>query len=239
MLSVVIPCYNEAGRLGRLLDLIRSHSDLGWQWIFVDDGSRDGTAAVVQELATDPVLDVVLVRHERNQGKGAAVRSGFLRAERPMVGYLDADLAASPLEFLPFLDGEALRAGRELLLGMRLLTEEKRVDRTVFRHFIGRIYQTYVSNLTGLTVYDTQCGFKLLATPQAQAIAAEMQCSGFAFDVELILLARDLHGMRIREEPIHWQERGDSRVKPHHALAMFWEILRIRRRLRKLREERA
>ena len=237
MLSVVIPCYNEAGRLGRLLDLIRSRADLGWQWVFVDDGSRDGTAAVVQGLAADPALDVVLVRHERNQGKGAAVRSGFLRAERPLVGYVDADLAASPLEFLPFLDGEALRAGRELLLGIRLLTEEKRVDRTVFRHFIGRIYQTYVSNLTGLTVYDTQCGFKLLATVQAQAIAAEMQCAGFAFDVELILLARDRHGMRIREEPVHWQERGDSRVWPHHALAMFWEILRIRRRLRKLRED--
>lgn len=238
MLSVVIPCYNEAGRLGPLLDLIRSRPDLGWQWVFVDDGSRDRTAAMVQELAAEPGLDVVLVRHERNQGKGAAIRTGFRRADRELVGYVDADLAASPLEFLPFLDGEAVRSGRELLVGIRLLTEEKKVERTFFRHFIGRIYQTYVSNLTGLTVYDTQCGFKLLATDRAKAIADEMRCDGFAFDVELILLARDRHGMRIREEPIHWREQGDSRVLPHHAAAMFWEILRIRQRLRKRREER-
>jgi dolichyl-phosphate beta-glucosyltransferase len=233
MLSVVIPCYNEAERLGPMLDLVRANADLGWQWIFVDDGSRDATSAAVETLATNAALDVILVRHERNRGKGAAVRSGFLRADRELVGYVDADLAASPLEFLPFLAGDRLRAGRELLLGIRLLTEEKRVERTFFRHLIGRIYQTYVSNLTGLTVYDTQCGFKLLATDQARAIAEHMNCDGFAFDVELILLARDRFGMAIREEPIHWREQGDSRVLPHHAARMFWEILRIRRRLNK------
>lgn len=237
MLSVVIPCYNEAKRLGPMLDLVRANAGLGWQWIFVDDGSRDATAAVVETLAADPALDVALVRHPRNRGKGAAVRSGFLRADRELVGYVDADLAASPLEFQQFLNGEKLRAGRELLLGIRLLTEEKRVERTFFRHLIGRIYQTYVSNLTGLTVYDTQCGFKLLATDRARAIAEHLSCDGFAFDVELILLARDRFGMAIREEPIHWREQGDSRVLPHHAARMFWEILRIHRRLKKRRPE--
>ena len=236
MLSVVIPCYNESPRLGPMLDLVRAQASLGWQWIFVDDGSADRTAAMVRDLAADTGAEVVLVRHERNRGKGAAVRSGFERAEGELVGYVDADLAASPLQFQPFLDGEALRAGRELLLGIRLLTEEKHVTRTFFRHFVGRIYQTYVSNLTGLTVYDTQCGFKLLATARAKEIAPEMHCRGFAFDVELILLARDRHGMRIREEPIAWREQGDSRVMPHHALAMFCEILAIRRRLRRAPE---
>lgn len=236
MLSVVIPCYNEAERLGPMLDLVRAHAGLGWQWVFVDDGSRDATAERIGNLAADPALDVALVRHERNRGKGAAVRSGFQRAERELVGYVDADLAASPLEFQPFLDGENLRAGRELLLGIRLLTEQKQVERTIFRHAIGRIYQTYVSSMTGLTVYDTQCGFKLLATDRARAIASHMCCNGFAFDVELILLARDRFGMAIREEPVHWREQGDSRVLPHHALRMFWEILRIHRRLKHLRK---
>jgi len=231
MLSVVIPCYNEGSRLGPMLDLVRAHVELGWQWIFVDDGSSDRTAAVVRDLAADTQAEVVLVQHERNQGKGAAVRSGFERADGALVGYVDADLAASPLQFQPFLAGEELRAGGELLLGIRLLTEEKRVDRTFFRHLIGRVYQTYVSNLTGLTVYDTQCGFKLLSAARAKEIAPEMHCRGFAFDVELIMVARDLHQMRIREEPIHWREQGDSRVMPHHALSMFFEILGIRRRL--------
>jgi dolichyl-phosphate beta-glucosyltransferase len=221
-----------------MLDLVQSQASLGWQWIFVDDGSTDGTAGVVQELARDTQAEVVLVQHERNRGKGAAVRSGFERADGQMVGYVDADLAASPLQFQPFLDDENLRAGRELLVGIRLLTEEKRVKRTFFRHFIGRIYQTYVSNLTGLTVYDTQCGFKLLSTAKAKEIAPKMHCSGFAFDVELIMLARDLHDMHIREEPIHWREQGDSRVMPHHAIAMFFEILAIHRRLAEHRAER-
>ena len=233
MLSVVVPCYNESPRLGAMLNLVRDHADLGWQWIFVDDGSADRTAAMVRDLAADSAAEVVLVQHERNRGKGAAVRSGFERTEGELVGYVDADLAASPLQFQPFLDDENLRAGRELLVGIRLLTEERNVTRTFFRHFIGRIYQTYVSTVTGLTVYDTQCGFKLLSAARAREIAPEMHCRGFAFDVELILLARDRHRMRIREEPIHWREQGDSRVMPHHALAMFFELLAIRRRLRK------
>jgi dolichyl-phosphate beta-glucosyltransferase len=94
-----------------------------------------------------------------------------------------------------------------------------------------------VSNLTGLTVYDTQCGFKLLSAAKAREIAPDMHCRGFAFDVELIMVARDLHHMRIREEPIHWREQGDSRVMPHHAMSMFFEILTIRRRLARRRQE--
>jgi dolichyl-phosphate beta-glucosyltransferase len=221
-----------------MLDLVRSQANLGWQWIFVDDGSKDSTPQLVEELCRETQAEVVLVRHKQNRGKGAAVRSGFERADGAMVGYVDADLAASPLQFQPFLDDENLRAGKEILVGIRLLTEEKKVERTFFRHLIGRIYQTYVSNLTGLTVYDTQCGFKLLSTAQAKQIAPKMHCSGFAFDVELIMLARDLQDMRIREEPIHWREQGDSRVMPHHAVAMFLEILAIHRRLAKHRAER-
>lgn len=235
MLSVVIPCYNEAGRLEPLEALIEAQAALGWEWIFVDDGSADDTVARLEAFAIRSRAEVRVLRQEKNRGKGAAVRTGVLAARRPCVGYIDADLAASPLQFRAFLEDADILAGRCLLLGIRLLTESRRVKRSPLRHLLGRVYQTYLSNVTGLTVYDTQCGFKLLQTARAKEIFAELRCPGFAFDAELILLAKWKWGMEIREEPIAWEERHESRVRPWTAARMFVDILAIQRRCRAYR----
>jgi glycosyltransferase involved in cell wall biosynthesis len=230
-LSIVVPCFNEAVRLQAMFDLIRKHAGLGWQWIFVDDGSSDDTAAQVESLRETCAADVALIRHERNRGKGAAVMTGFRAAGKDLVGYVDADLAACPLQFATHLDDDEIAAGRKLLVGIRLLTEERKVRRTFFRHLIGRLYQTFVSAMTGLTVYDSQCGFKLLSAAKARAIADEMESEGFAFDAELILRAKLRHGMAVEEHPIAWEEKHHSRVRPWHVLHMIWEVHKISRRL--------
>jgi len=230
MLSVVIPCYNEAFRLEPLFRLIDSQAALGWEWVLVDDGSADRTGQALAEFARRSPARVHALSHERNLGKGAAVRTGVLATTGDMVGYVDADLAASPLDFAPYLAEPDLQGGRALLVGIRLLTQERRVQRHPLRHLIGRLYLTYVSCLTGLTVYDTQCGFKLLSGGRARELFSRLGCRGFAFDAELILRALAA-GMSIREVPVAWQEQGRSRVRPTSAARMFVDILAMRARL--------
>lgn len=233
-LTVIVPCYNEARRLGVWRELIREQAALGWEWLFVNDGSRDESAALLAAMARElgpsgmRVIDL-----PANRGKGAAVRAGIMAASRPCVGYVDADLAASPLAFQEYLDDAVLR-GEVLVLGIRLLTNDKLVERKAHRHVLGRLYQTLFTSLLGSTIYDSQCGFKLLATAKAQAIAAQMRCEGFAFDVELLLLAQRWLGMQLREVPIRWVERGGSSVRPWSALRMVIDLWAIRRRLRRL-----
>ncbi|MGI5923909.1 MAG: glycosyltransferase [Lentisphaeria bacterium] len=231
--SVVIPCYNEASRLKRWCDLITANAFLDWEWIFVNDGSRDNSRQVLTAMAWDlEPYGMRIVDLPQNRGKGAAVRAGFLAATKPCVGYVDADLAASPLDFQFYLDDD-VRQGRTLLLGIRLLNAEGLVQRNFFRHALGRIYQTLFSWCLGSTIYDSQCGFKLLASAKAKALAAEMRCDGFAFDAELLLFAQRRHGMRLREVPIAWVERGGSSVRPWSAFRMLVDLWLIRRRLRR------
>ena len=231
--SVVIPCYNEAPRLERWRELITANAFLDWEWIFVNDGSRDNSREVLATMAWDlEPYGMRIVDLPRNCGKGAAVRAGFMAASRPCVGYVDADLAASPLVFQLYLD-DAVRQGRTLLVGIRLLTADRLVQRTLFRHILGRLYQTLFSCFLGSTIYDSQCGFKLLATAKARALAADMRCDGFAFDAELLLLAQQRHDMHLREVPIAWSERGGSSVRPWSAFRMLVDLWLIRRRLRR------
>ncbi|MDD4537820.1 MAG: glycosyltransferase [Lentisphaeria bacterium] len=231
--SVVIPCYNEAPRLERWRELITANAFLDWEWIFVNDGSRDNSREVLAAMAWDlEPCGMRIVDLPQNRGKGAAVRAGFLAASRPCVGYVDADLAASPLAFQLYLD-DAVRQGHTLLLGIRLLTTERLVQRKVFRHVLGRIYQTLFAWCLGSTIYDSQCGFKLLATTKARALAADLHCDGFAFDAELLLLAQQRYDMHLREVPIAWVERGGSSVRPWSACRMLVDLWLIRRRLRR------
>ena len=236
-LSVVIPCYNEVFRLQPLFHLIAAATPGEHEWLLVNDGSKDRTGQALAEFAAAQAGHVRALHHERNLGKGAAVRTGVLAARGELVGFVDADLAASPLDFAAYLDDADLRQGRTLLIGIRLLTQAKRVRRDPLRHALGRVYQTYVSQLTGLTVYDTQCGFKLVAADRARQLFEPLRCAGFAFDTELILRALAA-GMTVREVTVAWEERGRSRVRPWSAARMFWDVLKLRRHLAHAREGR-
>ena len=231
--SVVIPCYNEAPRLERWREVIKANAVLEWEWLFVNDGSRDNSREVLTGMARDlGAYGVRVVDLPQNRGKGAAVRAGFLVASKPCVGYVDADLATSPLTFQLHLD-DAVCQGRTLLLGIRLLTADGLVQRKAFRHLLGRLYQTVFSWCLGSTIYDSQCGFKLLSTAKARALAADMRCDGFAFDAELLLLAQQRYDMHLREVPVAWVERGGSSVRPWSAFRMLIDLWLIRRRLRR------
>jgi dolichyl-phosphate beta-glucosyltransferase len=225
-LTIVIPCYNEAGRLGGIFDLIHSHLDLSWEWLFVNDGSKDGTDRIIRKFAGLDPQKIRLLSLPENSGKGRAVREGIMKAKAPLLGYVDADLSASPLLFSRFLDSPELLAGREIIVGIRKNSKDCHVKRHFYRHVLGRFYKIYASFLTGLRIYDTQCGFKLLAAGPAREIASAMVVDGYSFDVELLLRASHL-GLRLREAPIPWEEKKGNKIRPHHLVEMALDVHRI------------
>jgi len=228
-LTVVIPAFNEEGRLPATLARIAEYLTnqpqlLPAEIIVVDDGSTDATARVVEGFSAPPGLWVQAVRLGHNRGKGAAVRAGLAASTGAWVLISDADLA-TPIEELG-----ALRESRAMLAaGSRGLRRELIVRRQPLpRDTLGRLFNLGLRLLGLTTLRDTQCGFKLLEGGLARRLAGELRLDGFAFDVELLARARR-SGAIVAEVPVRWYHVEASRVQPlRHGLQMLRDALRIR-----------
>jgi dolichyl-phosphate beta-glucosyltransferase len=237
---IVVPCYNEESRLdvAAFAAHLREAGDVGF--VFVDDGSRDRTRAVLDRLAQDTDR-VAVLSLERNSGKAEAVRRGVLeslRYEPQMVGYWDADLA-TPLAAIDELRAVlAAEPDAELAMGARVKLLGRTILRRPVRHFIGRVFATCASIVLRLPVYDTQCGAKLMrVTDRTQQLFAEPFATRWIFDVELIartLAARRIIGAPdhgIREVPLRrWTDVQGSKVGITDGVVAFIELARIRKR---------
>ena len=230
-LSLVIPAYNERTRLPPFLQEVRAYLTAAfgaaYEVLVVDDGSADGLPVALAELAADwPQLKVL--RHEHNQGKGAAVRTGMLAAAGEFLLFADAD-GATPIAEERQLR-EALQAGADVAVGSRLVPGARvRTQRNWLRAALGRLFAGLARWSAGTQVHDTQCGFKMFRRPAGRELFARVQERGYAFDVELLLLANQL-GYRIAEVPVNWTEQPDSRL---HLARDGWKILAGLRRLRR------
>jgi glycosyltransferase involved in cell wall biosynthesis len=207
-LSVVVPAYNEARRLKTSLpSLLDVADDAGAEVIVVDDGSDDDTAAV----AADHLADLPggrVVRLPLNSGKGAAVRAGVAHARGRSIVFMDADLATD-LNDLPALV-DALETA-DIAIGSRVLPGSTVDGASASRARMGRTFNRMARAVTGLKLRDTQCGFKAFRAPVAQLLFHLGVVDGFAFDVEILALARRM-GYRVAEVPVHWRAIEDSRV---------------------------
>lgn len=222
-LSVVIPAYNEALRLPSFLDAAlawcRSHEP-AFEIIVVDDGSSDNTAKLAGERD-----GVRVIKHLRNAGKGAAVRTGMLAARGRLRLFADADGATSMAEY-PALKA-AIAGGATVAVGSRE-GADKLVECSPLRRFLGRWFNRAVRMGSVRGIKDTQCGFKLFG-PQALGLFAVAQEDGFAFDVELLLLAQR-RGLRIDEVFVNWTEIAGSKVR---LVRDGWRMLKAVRRIKK------
>jgi dolichyl-phosphate beta-glucosyltransferase len=230
-LSVVIPAYNEALRLGptlrRVVDYLQSEGR-PFEVLVVDDGSTDATAEVAQKYATEGVR---LLRQEVNRGKGAVVKAGVLASRGREVLLLDADLS-TPIE-----DIEKLRphlAESPVVLGSRSVVGSDITEHQPFyREMMGRTFNLIIRILGVRGLHDTQCGFKLLAGDVARQLFAELQIERFAYDVELVWLARK-HGYEVVEVGVRWADSSSSKVNPvSDSLRMLWDVLAMRLRRRR------
>jgi glycosyltransferase involved in cell wall biosynthesis len=222
-LSVVIPAYNESHRL---LDTLRRctaaldrHAP-SWEIIVVDDGSTDDTRQIVTRAATaDSRVQLIAAPHG---GKGAAVRRGMVAARGQWRFFADADLSMD-LDLLPrFFEERA-----DVAIASREAPGARRVGEPLARHLIGRLFNLGVRVAAVPGIQDTQCGYKLFSAHATEQLFTTGRLNGFAFDVELLYLARRA-GLRIREVPITWYHRPGSRVRLGTGLAAFVQILQIR-----------
>jgi glycosyltransferase involved in cell wall biosynthesis len=226
-LSVVIPAYNEAKRIGasvrRVLDYLRARP-YTWEFIVVDDGSQDETVAVIKEAGGD---DVRVVSYQPNRGKGGALQVGMLEAAGEIIVFSDADLS-TPIEqietFLPCFE-----QGYEIVIGSRKMRgAEIAVRQPLMRRLGGKAFTALSNLILGVRVSDATCGFKAWTRRAAREVFSRQTISGWGFDSEDLLIAHRL-GFRIKEIPVRWADNAASRVSLlRDTVRSFSELVRIR-----------
>ncbi len=194
----------------------------------VDDGSRDETIRVAESFAPQGVR---VVRHERNRGKGAAVRTGLLASRGRKVLISDADFS-TPIEEVEKLE-RFLQDGTPLVIGSRGLADSQiRQRQPFYREMMGRTFNKLIHLFGVRGIRDTQCGFKLARGEEGRRIASELKIEGFAWDVEMIWLARR-RGYGIAEVGVVWVNSPDSRVDPiRSSFSMLRDVITMRLRHR-------
>jgi len=228
VLSIVIPAYNEQARLPRtVLETMRwcTVQNLSFELILADDGSRDETLALARLFEQSDVRIRALACPHK--GKGATVRLGVLNAKGRFILFMDAD-GATPLTEIPKL--LAAMQNAEVAIGSRVVQHpgEVEVKTSTLRRIIGRIFAFFVNLFTIGGIADTQCGFKMFRREAALPLFSRQKTEGFAFDVEILFLARRL-SLAIAEIPVNWVAQPGSKVNlVSDSLRMLWDISHIR-----------
>jgi dolichyl-phosphate beta-glucosyltransferase len=228
-LSVVIPAFNEQGRLPDTVARIREFldsEDESYELVLVDDGSSDGTLEYMRSAAaSSPGIRVVAVTP--NRGKGRAVAEGVAATVGDLVLFSDADLS-TPIEEVRKLMA-ALQSGADVAIASRAKRgSEIVISQPALRVLMGKVFNLLVQGLALVPgVWDTQCGFKLFRGDDARTLFAEMRTDGFAFDVDVLHRARRRH-LLIREVPVRWRHSAPTKVAWRSPIEMFWDLLRIR-----------
>ncbi len=223
--SIIIPAYNEESRIQQaILQTKNAFEALGisYEIIVVDDGSQDMTDRKTSGAR--------LIKHQQNQGKGAAVRTGMLAATGEWALFLDTDLSTTPEAFASFLP---LLESHDVLFGSRRAESAHIAERQpIWRDQSGQLFNVAVRLLTGLPYRDTQCGFKAFRMGVCRPLFEAQNTNGWAFDVEILKRAQ-LANLRMQEIPVEWRHAEGSRVRLRHAYAILADLWNIRRTLGK------
>ena len=226
-LSIVIPAYNEEIRIVPTIGAIASHvSDLGFPWelIIADDGSKDNTVGLVQELG---FANLRLLIAEKNGGKGSAVRRGVLATRGKYVLFDDAD-NSTPIEEVSRLLHKLEQEGHDIAIGSRAAEGSQEANRTFLRRLMSGTLRWMVQNIFSIGVQDTQCGFKLFTREAAHRLYGAQTITGFSFDLEILYLAHKF-GYHIAEVPVAWVDAPGSKVDTTKEAQRFLrDLMRIK-----------
>ncbi|HEX3702207.1 MAG TPA: glycosyltransferase [Vicinamibacterales bacterium] len=235
---IVVPCFNEARRLDAeaFVAFATAHPDVAL--LFVDDGSTDSTATMLNglEARTTGITALLLTGHV---GKAAAVRLGVLAAAQEgaeFVGFWDADLSTPLSAICEFVEMLSANPRLDIVMGARVKLLGRDVRRRLFRHYAGRVFATAASLALGLAVYDTQCGAKLfrVTEPTSAAFRTPFQ-SAWIFDVEILAryiaaVGQDDARSRICEIPLHtWTDVPGSKLRLRDGIRAAWDLAKIAR----------
>lgn len=237
-LSIVIPAYNEEDRLPTTIPLVMSflsRQGYSYEVIVVDDGSTDRTGELLHKLsAQHPNLKLLRLPH---RGKAAAVRAGVLASSGDRVLFTDADLSA-PIGQLSRLMAK-MNEGYDIAIGSRECPGARRYREPVYRHLMGRVFNTAVRLIAGTPYQDTQCGFKLFSGPVAREVFGRLRLYGASapvvrgpmvtgLDVEVLHVALR-QGYRVSEVPVEWHYSRGRNVRPAlDSYRMLKDVLKVR-----------
>ncbi len=227
-LSVVIPAYKEAERIGQTIEEIKTFLEqqpYESEVLVVVDGSKDGTAEVVQKMVPS-MPNLRVIHNQINKGKGAVVKQGMLAVTGDVRMFMDADgsTAIDHIKtFLPYFE-----AGYDIVVGSRRTEGANiKVHQGFIRDFLGGVFRFIVHTLVPLGVTDSQCGFKAFTSEATVKIFPKQTIERWAFDVEILAIARKLK-LKIKEAPVTWVNDGASNVKFSGMVHMLLEILEVR-----------
>jgi len=225
-LTVIIPALNEEKLIGNTLNqtiTFLKEKKINYEIIVVDDGSTDGTRAVVRDFVTKGVS---LTPLRKNKGKGYSVRQGMLLAKKQYALFMDADNSTPISEVEEFLK---LIKEHDVVIASRNLKESViAIKQPWLRSMLGNIFPLLVRLLVVRGIKDTQCGFKLFSRKAITEIFTRARLNRWGFDVELLFIARKKK-LSIKELPITWKNEGASKVSAFKdSIDMFLDLLRIR-----------
>jgi glycosyltransferase involved in cell wall biosynthesis len=237
--SIVTPAYNEADKISstirKVVTFMRNFTD-SFELIVSDDGSTDDTARIVKQSRED-YPEVVLLKNP-HKGKGAAVWSGFMKAQGKYIYLADADLS-TPIDEIKKLLTWIQEHNYDVVIGSRQHKGAERIDEPWYRHFIGRAFNFWVQLFALPGIHDSQCGFKLFTRQAAKDVFSRLKIYGSeaeetegaffgAFDVEVLYLARKM-GYRIKEVPVPWTFVKTSRLNfLRNSFRMALDVLKVR-----------
>ena len=227
-LSVIIPAYNEETRLPKTLRATIAYleqKNYSWEIAVVDDGSKDGTAAIVKKMSV-VTPRVRLLQYGHNRGKGYAVRYGLLHTKGQYRLFMDADNSTTVdhvERFLPIFD-----LGADVVIGSRdVAGAQIAIHQAKWKEWLGDLGNLWIQMWAVRGIRDTQAGFKILRGAVAEKVAPLLTIDRWGFDVELLAVARR-HGFKIVERPIRWKNDPNSKVSSGAYLQVLREVMQVR-----------
>ncbi len=228
-LSLVIPVYNEVKRLPKGLEQAIKYLNqqkYTWELIIVDDGSVDDTYELAGKLIKGNNNHCRLLRHDKNQGKGAAIRTGVLAASGKYVVFSDIDFS-TPVTQLPKLL-ESLKT-HQVAIGVRRHKDSQvKVHQKPLREFLGQCFTKLTNLMATPGIIDATCGFKGYQDTAAKKIFRQMRIERWAFDAEILFLAIK-YKYKIAQIPVVWSNNSATKVNMlHDGIRSFIDLLKIR-----------
>ncbi|HBD25116.1 MAG: hypothetical protein A2528_00720 [Candidatus Staskawiczbacteria bacterium RIFOXYD2_FULL_37_9] len=234
-LSVIIPAFNEEGRIESTLKSIvdfLNKKNITYEIIVVNDGSVDKTSQIVSSYL-DTIKNLHLISFEKNLGKGAAVCAGMLKSTGLWRIFTDAD-NATPIEELDKLLQYTNQ--NDIVIGS-IATEDAEIKKheSFIRSVSGKIGNRLIRYITGIPFLDTQRGFKLFSAKSANAIFPYVQTTGWGFDIEVLALAQKMN-FKIKEVGVKWTHKSGSKVGPLAYFQVLFQLTKIRGRVNNFNE---
>ena len=237
-ICIIIPFYNEVNRFPADEFLEFLQSDPETSFCLVNDGSTDNTGRILESLREKFPERILVTTLQENKGKAGAVQAGMISALQHFTcgyfGYFDADLATRLDESFRLRSSLEEKPSLEFAFGSRVAILGVRIERKLYRHLIGRVIATFISNILHLMVYDTQCGAKLFSRSLAARVFEKPFISRWLFDVEILARVLGIYGRDGIEEvvvevPVRaWIDMGGSKVRWTYGFRVFYDLIRIR-----------